>query len=141
MKTISICMLAIAATSACTDQTSETGTYRSSESVRVKLLTYAPRHMYSTGMAAGELNARVTTIRSGTDPYEVELPESCPEQPIRAHLGSDVMMRQDTFVRADGSRYGVVTEDEMVAALCGNIEARKAPPLTGDVGMSSPLPM
>ncbi len=142
MKIVLACLLAITLTSGCRDRETEGGTYRSSEGVRVKILTYQPRRRYSTGMASGVISARVETIRNGAPPYEVPLPASCPEEPIRAALGRDVIMRQDVFVRADGSTYTIVTNDEMVAALCGDLESRMAPPPPANLDMSSsPLPM
>jgi hypothetical protein len=120
---IALCLLAAAC-----GQDHGPATYQGSEFVRVHLLSFTPEHSQMVGKTATTVDAAVTLIRKGTQPYAVSLPGSCPTLPITTRMGREIMMRQDIIRYADGSSRGVIPRDEAIAALCREIGDRIPPP-------------
>lgn len=120
---VALCLL----TAAC-GQDHGPATYQGSESVRVHLLSFTPEHTQMIGKSVATVDAKVTLIRKGSQPYDVSLPGSCPTLPITTRMGREIMMRQDIMRYADGSSHGVIPRDEAIAALCREIGDRIPPP-------------
>ena len=131
-KTLGAAMAATAALAlaACDTHQTVVESYAGSRKTNAVITSYSPAKSGSmvmvgdVAMPTGGSPAGVGMVVKGMGAVEIALPGDCDGVPIRARIGRMITLRQDLWKTPEGGTVGQVTNDEMVAAVCGDFTVR-----------------